>query len=160
MAARGILAGVPGLAVATALGTAGIVALALFEPEVIIRRSFEAALAGTPKGPDLAVSKGDSIDHGNVWLSRTDSQPLGFTAPVKVGDRIEISGRGRQRRSLEVFDIRELQTGLAPVADTVQRLLVVSCREIDGKDEHVVRFVMEAEEAVPATQKASAQRAL
>jgi hypothetical protein len=154
------LVSAPVLAIAAATGAASLIAVMLFEPEAVIRRSVEAALANTAKSPDVATaSRNDGLDHRNIWLSNLENQPLGFVAPVKVGDRIDISGRGKPRRVLEVVDIRELPTGVAPATETFQRLLVVSCREVGSKDNRVMRFVMEAEE-LDATHKTQAQRTL
>jgi hypothetical protein len=155
-----VLTGAPLLAMAAATGAAGLMGLLLFQPEAIIRQSFEAALAAGPTGTRVANAQSAELDHRNIWLSNSESQPLSFIAPLKVGDRIEISGKDRQRHALEVFDIRDLAAGLSPVADTPLHLLVVSCREIGGKSNRVVRFVMEADEADAGTRKVQSQRTL
>ncbi len=130
------------------------------QPEALLRRSFASALAAAPKGCGPPVAQAGNLDHRNIWLSHSDNQPLDFAAPVKLGDRIEISGRGKERRALEVVDIRALETGLTPAEDAVHQLLVVSCREVGSKSDRMVRFVMEAEGLDTATRKVPPQRTL
>jgi hypothetical protein len=80
---------------------------------------------------------------------------------LAVGDRITISGKGGERRTLEVADVRPLVEPNRPAASGPgPNLLLVTCTVLGGEPGAVVRFVIEDSGAVPANLPVTLHRAL
>ena len=156
---RKIIAGAPLAAVAMLMGTV-LIAWSALRPEAALRRSFEAALAQERPEADAVVGQSTPLDRAHLWLSRAEGHPLGFAGPMRVGDRIEISGRDGPRRRLEVVDVRAVAVDGQSVEGHGPQLLMVSCRELGAGEKGLVRFVIEAEGVAPEAGKASTQRTL
>ena len=152
---RKIIAGMPLIALAGACATIGVLASTLFRPEAMLDRGVEAALAQAPTGrvtAPAAPSRRQAIaDSPDFWLSRLDDQlPSGLSKAVHVGDRIEISGHGGQK-TLEVVDIREIPPTSTQGGDSAEpRFLLVSCRTVGNQGQRLVRFIIEADDPLPA----------
>jgi hypothetical protein len=89
------------------------------------------------------------------WLTRAEVEsPAPFAKPLAVGDRITIAGRDGRERQLEVVDLKAIGGKTVRVAGTAHvRLLLVTCRvtgEAAEQADAPVRFIIEAEPAVPA----------
>jgi hypothetical protein len=120
----------------------------------VLDRSIGIALGGSAPSREATASAAPRIvDSPDFRLSRLDEGPLGLANPILVGDRIEISGRDGHRRSLEVTDIRELDSGFTHSENGASpRLLLVTCREVGGSGARV-RFIVEAEELTPPVRR-------
>ena len=120
---------------------------------------FEAAASGSQR----AANVGDE----GYWLTRAEVEsPAPFAKRLAVGDRITISGQDGRERVLEVVDLKSIGEPLTKVVTgtTPMRLLLVTCRTIDGseRDTHTpVRFIVEGEPAeAPPVQPSVAPKAL
>src|SRR5262245_34480631 len=90
----------PALALAAGFGAVAALGVALSTPETVLGRSFASALAesrsASPASDGLAGS-------GELLLSRVeDEPPLGWSQPVAAGDRMTITTRDGNSRTLEV----------------------------------------------------------
>jgi hypothetical protein len=82
------------------------------------------------------------------------------TKPVAVGDRITISSGGLDR-VLHVATIDKLDSSLV-LASSEQpaHMLLVTCRDQANPDAKPVRFLIEADEEIPALSSARTARTL
>lgn len=148
IASRKLLAGFPLLALGVVCSSIGVLTWTFFRPEAILDRSIEAALARSPSlnGARRGPAAEPLADDPNFVLSHLDDFSLGSAQPVRVGDRIEISGGDHRRKTLEVIDVREIDlTPTRVVASTGPRLMMVSCREVGNSSGRLVRFIIEAD---------------
>jgi hypothetical protein len=89
------------------------------------------------------------------WLTRAEVEsPAPFAKRLAIGDRITISGRDGRERVLEVVDLKSIGEPLTKVVTgtTPMRLLLVTCRTVDGSEREThapVRFIIEGEPAEP-----------
>jgi hypothetical protein len=121
---------------------------------------FEVA---APGGPQRLAQVGDE----GYWLTRAEVEsPALFAKRLAVGDRITISGREGRERVLEVIDLKGIGEPLTKVLTgaTPMRLLLVTCRIVDGGEREAqapVRFIIEGEPAdPPAVQPSAAPKTL
>ncbi len=154
-ASQTILRSLPLFALATACTAVGALAVTMFRPETVLDRSFGKALAETQTASRLQQQARAETprlaDSPYFRLSRHDDEvQLGTSKPMAIGDRIEISGADGQMRTLEVYDIRDVDAGLTRIDDTsTKRFQIVSCREIGDTGIGIVRFVIETEQTAP-----------
>ncbi len=151
---------VAALGVATAaLGTA---ALTLGNGDMVVEHGFERALASMPdhasqaKGADLVIGSGQQL---RVTPTVHEAGAM-FLKPVTVGDRITITSGGRER-ILHVVKVDRLDSSIVPSSTAhPPPLLLVTCRDDASASAHPVRFLIEADEALPALSSATAARTL
>lgn len=89
-----------------------------------------------------------------------DGDALLTDAPMKIGDRISITGADGRARQLEVVDSRAIdpdETRIESGADA--RLMLVTSRVV-GEPSRLVRFVVEVPAEKPAAPAGGAHRAL
>jgi hypothetical protein len=146
--------GLAGIAVAAA----GVAALA--RTDLLLSRGFGDALdASRPSlsfatAPSKDRAQGIAAGDEGYWLTRAEVEsPTPFAKPLSVGDRITIAGQDGRQRQLEVVDLKAIGGQSARTEHNGHpRLLLVTCRvtgEVD-RAESLVRFIVEAEPAVPA----------
>ena len=149
-----------------ALGVAavgvGTAALSFGNGDAVVERGFERALATMADGPDGTKYAPAIAGSEQFWLTHVvhdPSAPL-LTKPVAVGDRITISSGGRDR-VLHVATIDKLDSSLV-LASSEQpaRMLLVTCRDPANPDAKPVRFLIEADDEIPALSSARTARTL
>jgi hypothetical protein len=137
-----------GLAICTFLG------LALTEPDTILSRIFNQALAQKIHGfaftapigtqPPQRTLAGDE----GFWLSRAEAElATPFIKTLAVGNRIKItSGDGRDH-TLEVVDVRALGSNLTSIttAGSDHKFVLVTCKTGPEDGSRTVRFIVEDE---------------
>ena len=146
--------GLAGIAVAAA----GVAALA--RTDVLLSRGFGDALDASRPGLSFAAAPAKDRAQGiaggdeGYWLTRAEVEsPTPFAKPLSVGDRITIAGQDGRQRQLEVVDLKAIGGQSAHTERHGHpRLLLVTCRVTGEGDraESLVRFIVEAEPAVPA----------
>lgn len=115
-------------------------------------------------GPQRTAHVGDE----GYWLTRAEVESQApFAKRLAVGDRITISGQNGRERVLEVTDVKAIGEPLtkAVTGTTPMRLLLVTCRIVDGSSEREthapVRFIIEGDPAgAPPVQPSAAPKAL
>ena len=115
-----------------------------------------------------AIRQTAQVGDEGYWLTRAEVEsPAPFAKHLTVGDRITIAGRDGRERVLEVVDTRAIGETLTKVAAGVTpplRLILVTCRIVDGSDREAgapVRFIIEGEPAeAPAVQPSPQPKAL
>jgi hypothetical protein len=148
------LTALAGLVIAAAAGAA------LARTDLLLNRGFGNALDARRPGLTFEVvtakeqPQGAAGDEG-YWLTRAEVEsPTPFGKPLAIGDRITISGHDGAERQLEVVDLKAIG-GSARAGQMAQpRLLLVTCHiagETGAKAPAPVRFIVEAEPAIPAT---------
>jgi hypothetical protein len=127
--------------------TAGVLATSwsiLSRSDELIGRSYADALAERPQvaRAGTPAGTGPQTELDLLQLSSAPAeQPFGLSRPVARGDRITITGRDGQARSLEVTEVRSLPAGTATGASNV---LLVTCKVAGSEPAAVVRFVVES----------------
>ena len=149
---RKITARVPALALAATAGTLCAMTVALSRPEAMLDRSFEAGLAAPPRPVEQAAAPRSLADSPHFWLSKSEPNfALGLAQPLRLGDRITVSGQDGGHRVLEVIDVRDINDDITRAeAAAVPRLLMVSCKMLDSGGDRIVRFIVEADRPEPA----------
>jgi hypothetical protein len=145
---------VAGIAVAAAAGAA------VLHTDLLLSRGFGNALDASRPGLSFETTSGKQSAQGAVgdegyWLTRAEVEsPTPFAKPLAIGDRITIAGRDGRERQLEVVDLKAIGGHHVRATPAVHlRLLLVTCRvtgEGAERTEAPVRFIVEAEPAVPA----------
>lgn len=114
-------------------------------------------------GPQRRAHVGDE----GYWLTRAEVESQApFAKRLVVGDRITISGQDGRERVLEVTDVKAIGEPLskAVTGTTPMRLLLVTCRIVDGSEREThapVRFIIEGDPAeAPPVQPSVAPKAL
>jgi hypothetical protein len=135
-----------------AVATAGVAAAALTlgNGDAVVERGFERALASMAKQPPV-VADADALSAQKLLLKRVvhDSGAT-FTKPVTVGDRITITSEGTER-ILNVVTVDKLDSSIIPTsAEHPTQLLLVTCRDEAKPEARPVRFLIEADEELPA----------
>ena len=157
------LTNLPVAALGVAAVGVGAAALSFGNGDAVVERGFERALATMADGSDGNKRTAPAIAGSEqFWLTHVvhdPSAPL-LTKPVAVGDRITISSGGRDR-VLHVATIDKLDSSLV-LASSEQpaRMLLVTCRDPANPDAKPVRFLIEADEAIPALSSARTARTL
>lgn len=155
---------IPLLALAATAGSIAAVSVTLSRPEALIDRSLHSALRGVaPAGEARTAARVQSSEVELLRRSSTDAgdDPPGFGQSLAVGDRITITGKGGERRTLEVADVRPLVEPNRPAASgSGPDLLLVTCTVLGGGPGAVVRFVIEDSGAAPAKLPVMLDRAL
>lgn len=145
--------------VLSASAIAAVVAGSAIGSDAAFNRGFNKALEVSRPELTFTASNQQVGDEG-YWLTRAEVEsPATLMKPLSVGDRITISGSDGRVRKLEVVDLKAV--GADPVVRTgagatPMRLLVVTCRIAESKDEALVRFIIEAEHQPPAPPPAPA----
>jgi hypothetical protein len=145
-----------GLAIAAAAGAA------VARTDQLLSRGFDNALDAPRPGLTFEITTAKEQPQGvtagdeGYWLTRAEVEsPTPFAKPLSVGDRITITGQDGRGRQLEVVDLKAIGGGAMRASHAAHpRLLLVTCRvagETAAKAEAPVRFIVEAEPAVPAT---------
>jgi hypothetical protein len=146
---------VAGLAVALAAGAA------VLHTDLLLNRGFGNALEASRPGLSFdtvaakELAQRATVGDEGYWLTRAEVEsPAPFAKPLAVGDRITIAGRDGRERQLEVVDLKAIGGKAVRVTGAAHmRLLLVTCRVTGEAAEHAdapVRFIIEAEPAVPA----------
>jgi hypothetical protein len=143
---------VTGVALAVAAGAA------VLRTDLLLNRGFGNALGAQRPGLsfDTVTAKepaqGATVGDEGYWLTRAEVEsPAPFAKPLAVGDHITIAGRDGRERQLEVVDLKAVGGNAA--RSGAMRLLLVTCRvtgEAAERADAPVRFIIEAEPAVPA----------
>lgn len=122
-----------------ALGIGGIWA-AMDRPDALIERSFASAFDRLEStAPSRAASPG--FDPAHLHLSRLPaSSPM--PAPLALGDRMTIAGRGGVATTYEVIELRPLPAGASAAAE--ERMLMVTAVTIGQAPVQTIRFIVEA----------------
>jgi hypothetical protein len=158
------LTNLPVAALGVAAAGVGTAALTLGNGDAVVERGFERALATMAERPEGAKSKTPTVVAGSeqFWLTRVvhdASAPL-LTKPVAVGDRITINSGGSDR-VLNVVTIDKLDSSLLLTStERPARLLLVTCRDQSNPDARPVRFLIEADDEIPALSSAKTARTL
>jgi hypothetical protein len=108
-----------------------------------------------PTGPAVAGSE-------QFWLTHVvhDAGALPLAKPVAVGDRITITSGGRER-ILNVVTIDKLDSSLILTSsEQPARLLLVTCRDETDPEARPVRFLIEADDEIPALSSVRTARTL
>ena len=146
-----------GLAIAAAAGAA------VARTDQLLSRGFDNALDVPRPGLSFEITTAKEQPQGvtagdeGYWLTRAEVEsPTPFAKPLSLGDHITITGQDGRARQLEVVGLKAIGGGSvrAGHAAAQPRLLLVTCRiagEAASKAEAPVRFIVEAEPAVPAT---------
>ena len=156
------------LACCAAAIAAGAVA---WRADVMVSHGFGKVMGAqdTPLPFDQTASAGAQrqaqVGDEGYWLTRSEVEsPAPFAKRLAIGDRITISGRDGRERVLEVMDLKAIGEPLTKVVTgtTPMRLLLVTCRIVDGKEDQApVRFIIEGDPAeAPAVQPSPAPKAL
>ena len=142
------------LPVATlAVATAGVAvaALTLGNGDAVVERGFERALASMAKQSAPVGATADALGAQKLLLKRVvHDAGATFTKPVTVGDRITITSDGSER-ILNVVTVDKLDSSIIPTAsEHPTQLLLVTCRDEAKPEARPVRFLIEADEELPA----------
>jgi hypothetical protein len=155
---------IPLLALAATAGSIAAVSVTLSRPEALIDLSLHSALSRVvPVGEARTASGGQSAEVELLRPSSTGGTAddvSGFARSLAVGDRITITGKGGERRTLEVADVRPLVEPNRPASAPGPNLLLVTCAVLGGEPGAIVRFVIEDSGAVPANLPVTLHRAL
>jgi hypothetical protein len=150
----------PVVALGLAAAGLGAAALTLGNGDAVVERGFERAFAkldaSSPKGPFPVVAGSEEF-----WLTHVvhEAGP-GITKPVTVGDRITINSNGRDR-VLHVVTVDKLDSQVLPISsERPTPLLLVTCRDLTHPASRPVRFLIEADDELPAMSSAKAARTL
>jgi hypothetical protein len=147
------LTNLPVAALGVAAAGVGTAALTLGNGDAVVERGFERALATMAERPDSAKSKPLAVAGSEqFWLTRVahDANAPLLTKPVAVGDRITINSGGHER-VLSVLTIDKLDSSLLLTSsERPARLLLVTCRDQTNPGSRPVRFLIEADDEVPA----------
>ena len=147
--------------VMTAVAVAVAAGAGVLRSDLLLNRGFGNALEASRPGLSFdsvatkAPAQGATVGDEGYWLTRAEVEsPTPFAKPLAVGDRITIAGRDGRERQLEVVDLKAVGGNATRAIHTGgMRLLLVTCRVTgDGADQAAapVRFIIEAEPAVPA----------
>jgi hypothetical protein len=149
------------LPVATlAVVTAGVAvaALTLGNGDALVERGFERAIASMAKqsasvadSADALADSADALGAQKLLLKRVAHDAgATFTKPVTVGDRITITSDGNDR-ILNVVTVDKLDSSIIPTSsERPTQLLLVTCRDEAKPEARPVRFLIEADEELPA----------
>jgi len=155
------LTNLPVAAMGVAAAGLGTAALTLGNGDAVVERGFERALA-TMDDRDVASRAAPAIAGSEqYWLTHVvhDANPT-FTKPVAVGDRITINSGGHER-VLHVVTVDKLDSSiLLTSSERPARLLLVTCRDQANPDGRPVRFLLDADDEIPALSSAKTARAL
>jgi hypothetical protein len=143
---------------AAGLGTAG---LTLGNGDAVVERGFERALATMDDRGATGRAAPAIAGSEQFWLTHVvhDANPA-FTKPVAVGDRITINSGGSER-VLHVVTVDKLDSSIVLTSsERPARLLLVTCRDQANPDGRPVRFLLDADDELPALSSAKTARAL
>jgi hypothetical protein len=126
-------------------------ALTLGNGDAVVERGFERALASMAKSSASADARADALGVQKLLLKHVAHKPgATFTKPVTVGDRITITSEGSER-ILNVVTVDRLDSSIIPTAsEHPTQLLLVTCRDEAKPQARPVRFLIEADEELPA----------
>jgi hypothetical protein len=157
------LTNLPVAALGVAAAGLGAAALTLGNGDAVVERGFQRALATMADRPDGAKAAAPAIAGSEqYWLTHVvhDAGAPLLTKPVAIGDRITINSGGRDR-ILDVVTIDKLDSALILASsERPARLLLVTCRDQADPDGRPVRFLIEADDEIPALSSAKAARTL
>ena len=157
------LTNLPVAALGVATVGVGAAALSFGNGDAVVERGFERALATMADGSDGAKRTDPAIaGTEQFWLTHVvhDAGAAPLTKPVMVGDRITINSGGHDR-VLDVVTIDKLDRSLV-LASSEQpaRLLLVTCRDQSNPEARPVRFLIEADDEIPALSSVRTARTL
>ncbi len=156
------LTNLPVAALGVAAVGVGAAALSFGNGDAVVERGFERALA-TMDGSEATKRTAAAISGSEqFWLTHVvhDASAPIFSKPVAVGDRITISSGG-QDRVLDVVTIDKLDSALVLASsERPARLLLVTCRDQSNPDAKPVRFLLEADDEIPALSSLRTARTL
>jgi hypothetical protein len=144
------LTNLPVAMLAVAAAGVAVGALTLGNGDAVVERGFERALASMAKqsAPDVAAA--DAIAQKLLLKRVVHNAGATFTKPVTVGDRITITSDGTER-ILNVVTVDKLDSSIVPTsAEHPTQLLLVTCRDEAKPEARPVRFLIEADEELPA----------
>ena len=156
---------IPLLALAATAGSIAAVYVTLSRPEALIHRSIHSALSQVaPATRKQAAAPAQLTEQQLLRPSSTGTAaegPLALARSLTVGDRITITGKDGERRTLEVADVRPLvEAGRAAADGTGANFVLVTCNVLGAGPGAVVRFVIEDTPSAPAALPATLHRAL
>ncbi len=151
---------VAALGIAT-VGLGAAAALTLGNGDAVVMRGFERALAAKADQSGTKTLADTVAGAQQLKLTHVvhDASTV-FTKPVTVGDRITITSGGLER-VLQVVNVDKLDSSIIPASsERPAPLLLVTCRDRAKPDGRPVRFLIEADEPLPALSSAKAARTL
>jgi hypothetical protein len=155
------LTNLPVAALGIVAASVGIAAMTLGSSDTVVERGFERALASRAEQPNTKIAAPAVAGSEQFWLTHVvhdASSPI--TKPVAVGDRVTITSAGREQ-VLHVVTIDKLDPQIIPISsERPTRLLLVTCRDQANPESRPVRFLIEADDALPTLSSAKAARAL
>jgi hypothetical protein len=156
------LTNLPVAALGVAAVGVGVAALSFGNGDAVVERGFQRALASMD-GSDGTKRTAPAISGSEqFWLTHVvhDASAAVFSKPVAVGDRITISSGGHDR-VLDVVTIDKLDSALVLASsERPARLLLVTCRDQSNPDAKPVRFLLEADDEIPALSSLRTARTL
>jgi hypothetical protein len=141
-----------------ALGTTFVLA----RPQALLGRGFDSALGNLQRRTGAGPATNPISESPYFRLSRAGAEDLTSRKwnSFRIGDRITLASGDDQQKVFEIIAVRELETGIARVDDAAgtKRFLLVTSREIDASEPHLMRFIVESDEPeglplVPQTQR-------
>lgn len=156
------LTNLPVAAVGIAAAGLGAAAVSLGNGDAVVERGFERAFATMAERPDASKTAAPAISGSeHFWLTHVvhDTGSM-FAKPVSVGDHITINSGGHER-VLDVVEIAKLDSSLV-LASTERPtpLLLVTCRDRSNPTSRPVRFLIEADDEIPALSSTKTARTL
>ncbi len=157
------LTNLPVAALSVAAAGVGAAALTLGNGDAVVERGFERALASMADRPDRGRSKAPAVSGSeHFWLTHVvhDVSAAPLTKPLAVGDSITINSGGRER-VLDIVTIDKLDSSLLLASsERPARLLLVTCRDRTDPEARPVRFLIEADDELPALSSVKTARTL
>lgn len=144
--------------VAVGIGTA---AMTLGSSDTVVERGFERALASRAEQPVSTKIAPAVAGSEQFWLTHVvHDAGAPVTKPIAVGDRVTIASGGHEQ-VLHVVTVDKLDSQIVPISsERPTRLLLVTCRDQANPESRPVRFLIEADDELPALSSAKAARAL
>lgn len=134
--------------------------------DAVLERGFEKAFASLDGAAALAQGAGKTADKGadvvttageHLRVSKVAHNADAFAKPVSIGDRITIASGGRER-TLHVVKVDQLDSSIVPASSANPApLLLVTCSDEKNPKARPVRFLIEADEALPVLSAAGAR---
>jgi hypothetical protein len=127
--------------------------------DAVVERGFEKAFASldgsaaqaqvadktADKGADVITPAGEHLRVSKVAHNGANA----FANPVSIGDRITIASGGHER-TLHVVKVDQLDSSIVPASSANPApLLLVTCSDEKNPKARPVRFLIEADEALP-----------
>jgi hypothetical protein len=139
----------------------GAAALTLGNTDAVVERGFARALASKADRTDAGKPVPAISGTEEFWLTHVvHNATVPLTTPVAVGDRLTISSGGREQ-VLHVVNVDKIDSKIVPISsERPTHLLLVTCRDQAKPEARPIRFLLEADDELPALSSARTARAL